>query len=146
VCVSKKYFLEEITMGLDGQWYNELGSQMTLQIDGAQITGIYTTNVGATGTYTLVGALDLTPTPASQTFGFVVAWQQANSVTTWSGQYQLINGQETLTMLWLLTSETAPPNNWRATTVGEDLFTRTPPQEETKATKLARGSFSHPFL
>lgn len=137
-------------MGLDGRWYNELGSLMELRADGALIQGRYTTSVGASGTYQLRGGCDTSPRSESQSLGFVVVWnndvqKNAHSVTTWSGQYQVIHGQEMLTTLWLLTSETEASQNWQATNVGEDVFTRTPPSEETKRRRLARGSLSHPM-
>ena len=42
-------------MSVTGNWYNELGSVMSLVVDGASITGIYQTAVGdASGIYQLV--------------------------------------------------------------------------------------------
>src|SRR5690242_14483206 len=119
-------------MGLSGKWYNELGSMMDLQVHGADITGTYHTGVGKTkksGTYVLVGRYDI-KSKKSRAVAFVVSWQNktksVGSITAWAGQYQMHNGQETITTTWLLTDETKPTNNWRSTLIGFDVFVRTP--------------------
>ena len=136
-------------MNLNGTWYNELGSSMTLTVNGNSITGTYQTAVGdASGAYDLVGRTD-TDNDASQAIGFVVVWQNqygsSDSVTTWSGQYQIINGMGTIVTTWLLTQETDPDDDWASTLVNKDIFTRTAPQEEEIQRQVKRGvKPSHP--
>lgn len=136
-------------MTVAGTWYNELGSVMTLNINGSQLTGTYQTAVGnAKGIYSLVGGLDSLPSSGGQALGFVVAWVNqygtSNSVTTWSGQYQLIAGIEQIGTQWLLTQETYPGANWASTLINHDLFSRTQPTEEQIAARIARGPAPHP--
>lgn len=136
-------------MAIDGIWYNELGSEMTLSVDGMMVTGTYQTTVGdAQGIYQLVGSVDTEPSNLGQAVGFVVAWVNdygtANSVTTWSGQWQLIAGEETITTMWLLTAEVGSPSDWNATLVGKDVFTRYQPAQGHIAQRGASIAWSHP--
>ena len=136
-------------MTVAGNWYNELGSVMGLNISGSVISGTYQTAVGvATGIYALTGGLDTLPQSGGQAVGFVVAWVNeygtSNSVTTWSGQYQVIAGVEQIHTLWLLTRETYPSDNWASTLIHNDLFTRTQATEEQIAQRLLRGPAPHP--
>lgn len=136
-------------MNIDGTWYNELGSSMTLSTNGKNITGMYQTAVGnASGQYDLVGQID-TNIGSSTAIGFVVMWNNSldsrDCVTTWSGQCQVINGEDIIVTTWLLTGETNPGDNWASTLVNKDTFTRTRPTEEAIKINLDRGiKHSHP--
>ena len=117
-------------MNIDGIWYNELGSQVDFTVQGNQLTGTYQTAVGdADGIYPLVGQIN-TSIETGQALGFVVVWQNpkkdSNSVTTWSGQAQEIDGDDVITTTWLLTVETEIDEDWKSTLVGKDIFTRNP--------------------
>lgn len=131
-------------MDLNGTWYNQLGSQLTLSVAGQTITGTYITAVGdAEGEYELVGQAD-TDNDASQAVGWVVVWTNqsgsSDSVTSWSGQYQIMDGEEIIATTWMLTSETDVDEDWASTLVGKDTFTRTQPTADTVSEKLKRGS------
>ena len=136
-------------MDLNSTGYNELGSYMTLRVNGKSITGTYHTAVGdASGIYDLVGQTD-TDNDSSQAIGFVVAWQNeygsSDSVTTWSGQYQIIDGVDTIVTTWLLTQETDPDDDWASTLINKDTFTRTAPGDEEIQQKIKKGvKPSHP--
>lgn len=135
-------------MGLAGTWYNELGSEMKITVDGSLLTGTYRSGVGAEGTYALTGASDTNPVAnQGQSLGFVVAWQNAqhnyNSTTSWSGRYLKTPTHETLVMFWLLSRE--QPVQWEGTLIGEDTFTRVRPSEEIRQRRLAKGAFPHPM-
>lgn len=87
-------------MDLNGDWYNELGSKMTLGVKGSSVTGKYHTAVGdADGIYELVGRISV-PEDEARTLGFVVAWQNGkrttDSSTAWSGEAREIAGEETI--------------------------------------------------
>ncbi|MDT4895247.1 MAG: hypothetical protein QOH25_324 [Acidobacteriota bacterium] len=132
-----------------GLWYNELGSQMELNVSGNNVWGWYYSAVGvAAFTYPLAGQINPQPYPFSQVLGWAVAWtnayQKAHSVTTWSGQYQTIDNQEEIIAFWLLTNETQEAQDWEATNVGQDVFTRTMPTEEEIERNRKRRAKSHP--
>ena len=114
---------------LNGTWYNKLGSYMKLIVDNSGgVTGIYNTGVGeASGDYALVGRTDVLGHETAWNVGFVVSWNNeangnSDSVTTWSGQLQIIDGASTIITTWLLTDETRTQNNWDSTTVGKNIF------------------------
>jgi hypothetical protein len=135
-------------MDINGEWYNELGSKMIIKVNGATITGKNHTAVGdADGVYELVGRLSASDRP-SRTLGFVVTWQnekrKKNSATTWCGEAREVSGQQFITTTWLLTTETAPADDWKSTLVGKDLFTRLPPDAQQVASlKALRGPSHH---
>jgi Avidin family len=134
-------------VAIDGDWYNELRSHMSLKCNDGKISGYYETAVGsASGRYDLTGSYDTTVV-ADVTFAFTVTWTngQTNtpSTTAWCGQYQSSSGVESLITTWLLTSSTQPGDDWESTLVGEDTFTRTQPSAATQALRLLRAA-SHP--
>ncbi len=136
-------------MSAAGTWYNELGSKMELQVNGSSLTGTYQTAVGdATGIYLLVGSLDPAPSPGGQAIAWVVVWNNeygnSHSITAWSGQYQVIQGEEEIVSLWLLTSEQMPNHDWKSTLVNQDVFTRTAPSQQSIERAASRRPPSHP--
>jgi hypothetical protein len=111
-------------------WVNELGSVLTINSVAANglMTGTYTTNVGCSAG---------TPQPmtgwyyggnAGGAITFSVYWNGCNSVTSWSGQYNINNGN--FQALWHLTLAAAPA--WNGIYAGTDSFT---PQGSMKAKK-----------
>lgn len=139
-------------MSIEGVWYNELGSQMTLKAKDNQLIGTYQTAVGkAVFEYELIGGYDSqgNPDKKGQAAGWVVVWSNkslnSHSSTSWSGQYQVINGVEEITTLWLLTTEKDPENDWAATQINQDIFTREKPAPEQIAKAVKRRMPSHPI-
>jgi hypothetical protein len=138
-------------MNLLGNWYNELGSTMTINdVTGGQIAGSYTTAVSSTGcaqgSFNLLGVTDTDS--GGEGVAFSVCWlnttSQCASVTAWSGQAQTINGQDQIIAFWLLTVESAPAADWYATHVGQDVFTRAQPTKKQIANKSKVLRRSHP--
>jgi Avidin family len=139
-------------MGLEGTWYNELGSTLVVeQITDGTIVGSYQTAVSSTGcaqgAYPLLGKSDIDS--GGQTVGFSVTWLNpvpplCNSTTSWAGQYQLVDGVERFSAIWILVKKTDPEDEWADTLVGEDLFTREPPEAEHMAAGGARRRPAHP--
>lgn len=132
-----------------GQWYNELGSQMNLEVSGSSVWGSYYTAVGdAQGIYELSGQINPSPQPYGQAMGWTVAWTNpyanAHSTTAWSGEYQTVDGEEEIVALWLLASETESEDEWASTRVGKDVFTRTMPSPEEIERNRRRLARSHP--
>ena len=132
-----------------GLWYNELGSVMQLNVSGGNVWGMYYSAVGsAKATYPLSGQINSKPDPYSQALGWTVAWTNAyanaHSATSWSGQYQTVDGQEEIVAFWLLTNETPEQDDWEATLVGKDVFTRTMPAPADIDKARRRTAKSHP--
>jgi len=132
-----------------GLWYNELGSQMQLNVSGSSVWGWYYSAVGmAQFTYPLSGQINTQPYPFSQVLGWAVPWRSAylnaHSVTAWSGQYQTVDGEEEIVAFWLLTNEMPENQDWEATRVGKDVFTRTMPSQEEIEKTRKRQAKSHP--
>ncbi|MFH9662600.1 avidin/streptavidin family protein [Streptomyces sp. NPDC017248] len=135
----------DLTDGITGTWYNQLGSTFTVtaNADGS-LTGTYESTVGnAENRYVATGRYDTAPVDGSGTaLGWTVSWRNsyrnAHSATTWSGQYfggtaARINTQ------WLLTSGTTPANQWQSTLVGHDEFTKTKPTAAASAAARKAG-------
>lgn len=138
-------------MELEGTWYNELGSWMTINhVSEGGFTGTYNTAVSSTGcaegSFALVGLTDTDS--AGQAVAFTVCWQNnrsdCDSVTAWSGQLQNVNGEDQISTFWLLTVESSPDQDWYATHVGQDVFTRAQPKPADVAKKVQRLPRSHP--
>ena len=95
-------------------------------------SGNYQSLVGdATKWYILTGRKDTD----GNSIGWTVSWQNSNnnahSVTTWSGQFQLQSfGDPIILTTWLLTSQTTPDDDWESTQVGFDHFSLTKPTQE----------------
>jgi hypothetical protein len=132
-----------------GLWYNELGSMMQLNVSGGNVWGWYYSAVGtAKATYPLSGQINPQPYPFSQVLGWAVAWTNAyanaHSSTSWSGQYQTVDNQEEIVAFWLLTSETQEQDDWEATLVGKDVFTRRMPAPADVDKARKKTAKSHP--
>lgn len=124
---------------LAGTWYSDHGSKVELRvINGGLLEGTYEPALGGgTGVYRLVGLTDTEDYAGSRSFGMVVSWnnsfQNQHSTTVWSGQYQVVDGEERLLTTWLLTRETQPADDWASTLVGSDTFRRVPPTRQDSA-------------
>lgn len=132
-------------MDIQGVWYNELGSNLVVKASGQLLAGSYESAVGSSqGVYQMSGMIDPVQT-SGQTFGMVVVWNNSTSdlqsTTTWCGQLQMINGQETLTTMWLLNQASAPSENWESMLIGQDVFTRNQPSGETAKKAMQK----HPY-
>lgn len=119
------------SMSLEGIWYNQLGSTLTInEVQKGGFTGTYKTEVStsgcAKGVFPLVGRTNISRT--KQSVGFVVSWKNelsdCNSVTAWSGQLQNVNHEDQLVTTWLLTVGTDPKDNWKSTFLNKDTFKR----------------------
>jgi hypothetical protein len=133
-------------MAIDGTWYNELGSLLTITSSGSSISGTYQTAVGnAEGIYDLVGSINSDTDPA---VGWVVLWSNQygdrNSLTCWAGQYFSDGNPEVLITMWLLRTETMEGQNWAATQVGEDVFYRSQQLAKARGTVASLRAPAHP--
>ena len=105
---------QQLTAGATYNWVNELGSRMTTSwgTDGL-ITGTYVSAVGC-------GAGTVRPLSGwwnNSAMTFTVNWQECNSLTSWTGNY---NARK-LTTLWQLT--VSGPPQWNSIVAGADTFT-----------------------
>jgi len=139
-------------MSISGDWYNEIGSHMRVTADPSGcIRGTYASATGhAAGTYPLVGRCEAAADPDHGTpLGWTVVRRNgrtdAESVTSWSGQYYYDDGQERICATWLLMASATAAKTWEATAVGQDVFTREPLAPERTGQRLRHtGTASHP--
>ena len=136
-------------MALQGTWYNGMGSELRINTDGDMIYGTYTIKgLGTAGEFKVAGRLNNNPATGGIAVGFVVVWHNTYTdrqcVTSWSGQYQKVNGREEIITSWLLTQVTPDPSDWHSTLVGHDVFLREEPSAEEIAIRERRGPVSHP--
>ncbi|XP_056180328.1 avidin-like [Falco biarmicus] len=123
---------------LTGHWINDLGSNMTiLAVNGrGDFSGSYHTAVTATTNEIQVSPLQGSQHRSNQksqpTFGFTVNWSFSDSVSVFTGQcFVDKEGKETLKTMWLLRSRVDNINDdWKATRVGINVFTRLQSQKE----------------
>ena len=139
-------------MPILGMWYNELGSMLEIaSASNGALVGTYCSAVGqAQFTYALSGRCDAAPSPGGKSLGWTVAWMNehgnAHSTTSWAGQYQTDpkTGSEQIYTFWLLVTEEPSNKDWAATNVGQDTFTRVPP-DMVKVEQARKRPASQPF-
>jgi hypothetical protein len=137
-------------MGLQGTWYNELGSTLEIkEVSKGTLAGSYETAVSegpVTGQFEVVGRTDVDR--GGETVGFAVTWvndqSNSNSTTTWAGHYLNSGGDEHLTAFWLLVMRTDPGDEWASTLVGEDVFRRKTLSPERQAEVGTLKRHAHP--
>uniref|UniRef100_A0A8C3BEW7 Avidin n=1 Tax=Cairina moschata TaxID=8855 RepID=A0A8C3BEW7_CAIMO len=114
---------------LTGNWTNDLGSNMTIVnvSNNGEFKGTYhtavTTSKNEIKESPLVGTRHNNSQP---TFGFTVNWSFRDTTTVFTGQcFVDKEGNETLKTMWLLRSNVSSiDDNWNATMVGTNTFTR----------------------
>lgn len=112
-----------------GRWCNQRSSLLELGVDAqGRLTGRFEPSRSRLGGHEVTGFLNPCG-EADATIGFVVAWPEAGSVTVWSGRYDA--GADTITTTWLLATQ-GEPVDWRANTIGHDLFHRATPLEDQR--------------
>ena len=101
-------------------WTNELGSVLTITSTGNQLSGTYVTNVGCSAgvQQPMTGWYYPGPNNNGGAITFSVYFQNCNSVTSWSGQYNTSNA--TFQELWYLTAAGMPA--WNGINAGTDTF------------------------
>ncbi|KAF7297533.1 Streptavidin [Mycena indigotica] len=139
---------------LTGTWHNELASVMHLKADGrGGLSGSYNSAVGnAQDNYVLTGRYDTTPpTGEGVALGWIVAWKNneldAHSAAGWSGQFYAGASEleDIILTQWLLTTSTAPADNWESTQVGTDLFKhQEPTAAQVKRATMEGRALPHP--
>ena len=85
-------------------------------------TGTYNSAVGEAFSeeYELQGHFDT----EGSSLGWVVSYPYAHSTSAWSGQVQMLAGEEPMIQTtWVLTTQTSPADAWKSTNVGFDTFT-----------------------
>lgn len=110
---------------LEGQWRNQHGSELLLSADehgGLRGTYRLASEAGDEPPNQLIGSYDDRCSRAGSVLGFVVVWNDARSVTVWSGQYH--PGEDVIRTTWLMTNETVFDDDWHSTMIGEDIFVR----------------------
>ncbi|CAN8219875.1 unnamed protein product [Coccothraustes coccothraustes] len=116
---------------LTGEWKNDLGSNMTIYEvnESGGFAGKYLTAVSASPSEIqespLLGFQHL-PYWSQPTFGFTVNWTFSYSTTVFTGQcFVDEHGKEVLKTMWLLRLRAKNHgDDWKATMVGRNVFTR----------------------
>lgn len=110
---------------VDGNWQNELQSQMYIEQlpNSPIINGFYNSTVGGTsGTYPLNGLIT-TQYLDQQIISFCVTWQNLivdfMSITCWTGVYD--GKTQTIETMWIQRHQS---NAWNSTLIGANVFKR----------------------
>lgn len=103
-----------------------MGSEVVIAVgaDG-RLVGEYCGAKGALAgqPYPLVGQCQMRTNAEVIPVAFVVDWSEARGVTAWCGRYVAAPVEE-IRVTWLMSSETEPADEWKATLVGHDVFHR----------------------
>lgn len=125
---------------LSGEWHNQHGSRMRLEIapDGA-VSGTFTSALGLSKDQTF----RLTGFAAGEVLAFVVDFGKYRTLTAWTGQC-CTGGGEAIRAMWHM-SVSPPPGEaervrWRGTWTGEDVFRREPATQAASPGRMP----SHP--
>ncbi len=107
------------TGNFNGVWKNELGSIMTLKVQGNIISGSYKTAESGGGgplpPHPLVGCVD------GNLISFTVNWIDKAAITAWVGQLTDATGIFTLWQMTLKVND--PPHDiWESVLAGSDTF------------------------
>ncbi|XP_069607196.1 avidin-like [Ranitomeya imitator] len=126
-CLMMSTAVESAKCNLEGQWKNDLGSNMTISsVDSnGQFAGTYLTAVSVTNkTIVKSPLIGFQQEKDSPTFGFTVKWKFSDSITVFAGQCFISEtGQPILQAIWLLRSESDDiKDNWKQTRVGNNIF------------------------
>lgn len=114
---------------ISGKWENELGSVMTLTVNGNEVSGTYRTTVGDTAAINQ-------DAPLKGTFqfpliSFIVDYKttHAHCLTAWVGRFEDTGGRLTLKTMWLLGSLFSGPEDnpvpkevWETFNINSDVF------------------------
>ncbi|KAK2537223.1 hypothetical protein Q9966_005927 [Columba livia] len=125
---------------LTGKWINDLGSNMTIgpvdkegKFNGSYLTAVKDTP-GNIRRSPLVG-FQHNPNTCSKnvTFGFTINWNFSDSISVFTGQcFVDKKGKETLKTMWLRRShQDKIEDDWKATMVGTNTFTRLHRQDQS---------------
>jgi hypothetical protein len=123
LALSKAGAVSPSPFDFSGHWVNELTSYMDLTVNGAIVTGSYTSAVSSSGGPT---TMPLSGTVTGDLITFVVNW--GTSITAWVGHGVLSNGRPQILTLWHLVitidDETNPGQQWKTVMAGADEFKR----------------------
>lgn len=109
-----------------GRWVNQLGSEMVVSVGpGGRLEGEYCAAAGSLAgkSYPVLGHCQVRTDGRLTPIAFIVAWTEAHCITAWCGDY-VAGPVEEIRATWLMTSETEPGEEWRATVTGHDVFRR----------------------
>ena len=122
------------TGSVAGNWINDYGSIMSLNVSGSQVTGVYQSSTGSTGTYEITGYQLAVTTPSlGQPVALAIEWHSidegpADPSWNWSsglsGQLSVIDAEEVLELSHLLVASSDLPGLARQGTYVDKLIYR----------------------
>lgn len=124
LALSKQVPLTVADFDVSGIWKNQLGSKMTLTLQGKSIKGTYDSPVSSAGN-PIVG--QLVGWVNGDLVSFTVNWPSA-AITSWVGQIINDQGHDVIVTLWHLVTNIPdaqePTGMWKSTFTGADRFHR----------------------
>lgn len=117
---------------LYGNWYSSVGSQLVLQAGSAsgELTGTFDSTQDPGPAMPLYGSASVT-NDSYCPVAFSVSWPASSSyppsVTSYTGQYSNVNGNEKIEVIFLLANQVESTVLWQSVSISSEVFTRTPP-------------------
>ncbi|OGB23826.1 MAG: hypothetical protein A3I66_20750 [Burkholderiales bacterium RIFCSPLOWO2_02_FULL_57_36] len=109
-----------------GRWTNQIGSTMDLEINGSDVSGLYTSSTSGIGHGGEIKG-QLKGYVADDLISFTVLWP-GGSITAWTGQLVGDDVAPTIKTLWHLVTDIPdadePTRLWTSTLAGADDFKR----------------------
>ncbi len=114
---------------ISGEWKNDLGSIMTLKVNGNDVSGTYKTAVG--DSIAVGHDAPLKGTVQYPLISFIVDYKTSNDhcLTAWVGRFEDTGGKLTLKTMWLLGSlfsgpedNPVPKEPWETFQINSDVF------------------------
>ncbi|XP_044155402.1 avidin-like [Bufo gargarizans] len=117
--------LQGARCNLTGVWVNTLGSLLNITAEGFRLKGSLQSSVQlaphSAGDHITGELLGLIGQGDEPTFTMSINWK-VGSVTAWVGQCFQMSNCPVLQTMWLLRSKATVEDNWKATRIGEDVF------------------------
>jgi len=117
---------------LNGTWYSSVGSKLVLEVNGTVVTGKFDSTEDPSAYVHVFGsAASVDPNPNFLPVAFTASWPAGKdygpSVTSYTGQYTNMNGNEQIEVVFLLADQVESRVLWKSTRIASDVFTRKAP-------------------
>ena len=117
-------------MSIQGTWHSEVGSVLELEENGNEVTGRLDSTGDSGAFHEVHGSVDPRTDSNFRPLSFSVAWEgDFHSVTSYTGQYSNVDGNEQIEVVFLIANATESRVLWKSVGISSDIFTRTQPAE-----------------